>query len=125
MVGAGASGKSSKDWHEVWKGSDEAKEVQKELERIKQDMGSKEAEEDAGSHSEFAMPFSQQLIEVTVRVFQQYWRTPAYIYSKLLLGVASALFIGFSFFRQRRRTGPGTTGSGPGGRKIGCRLQCR
>lgn len=98
MVGAGASGKSSKDWHEVWKGSDEAKEVQKELERIKQDMGSKEAEEDAGSHSEFAMPFSQQLIEVTVRVFQQYWRTPAYIYSKLLLGVASALFIGFSFF---------------------------
>lgn len=31
-------------------------------------------------------------------VFQQYWRTPAYVYSKILLGVASALFIGFSFF---------------------------
>jgi ATP-binding cassette subfamily G (WHITE) protein 2 (PDR) len=31
-------------------------------------------------------------------VFQQYWRTPGYVYSKLLLGVASALFIGFSFF---------------------------
>jgi ATP-binding cassette subfamily G (WHITE) protein 2 (PDR) len=55
-------------------------------------------EENEGTHSEFAMPFTSQLWEVTVRVFQQYWRTPGYIYSKLLLGVASALFIGFSFF---------------------------
>jgi len=44
------------------------------------------------------MPFTTQLKEVTIRVFQQYWRTPSYIWSKLLLGVASALFIGFSFF---------------------------
>lgn len=98
MVGAGASGKSTKDWHEVWKGSNEAKEVQNELARIKQEMGNEEAEENEGTHSEFAMPFTAQLREVTIRVFQQYWRTPGYIYSKLLLGVMSALFIGFSFF---------------------------
>lgn len=98
MVGAGATGKSAKDWHEVWKSSQEAKDVVKELDRIKSEMGSKHSEEDSDSHSEFAMPFPQQLIEVTRRVFQQYWRTPGYIYSKLLLGVMSALFIGFSFF---------------------------
>jgi hypothetical protein len=94
MVGAGPTGKSSKDWHEVWKNSNESKEIQNELARIKQEMGNQIADENEGSHSEFAMPFVNQLYEVTVRVFQQYWRTPGYIYSKILLGVASALFIG-------------------------------
>jgi ATP-binding cassette subfamily G (WHITE) protein 2 (PDR) len=98
MVGAGPSGKSAKDWHEVWKNSEQIKGVQTELASIEQEMGSKAQDHTAGSHSEFAMPFSSQLYEVTVRVFQQYWRTPVYIYSKFLLGVASALFIGFSFF---------------------------
>jgi ATP-binding cassette subfamily G (WHITE) protein 2 (PDR) len=98
MVGAGATGKSTKDWHDVWKNSNEAKEIQNHLAHIKEEMGSQPSEENIGSHSEFAMPFTQQLVAVTSRVFQQYWRTPGYIYSKLLLGVASALFIGFSFF---------------------------
>ncbi|QSZ33671.1 hypothetical protein DSL72_005242 [Monilinia vaccinii-corymbosi] len=98
MVGAGAQGKSTQDWHQVWKDSDEAKDVQKEISRIQQEMGHQSSGEDNTSHSEFAMPFSTQLLEVLKRVFQQYWRTPAYIYSKFLLGIASALFIGFSFF---------------------------
>jgi ATP-binding cassette subfamily G (WHITE) protein 2 (PDR) len=98
MVGAGATGKSTKDWHEVWKNSEQAKDIQNELAHIKKEMGSKPAEENDETQSEFAMPFALQLIEVTKRVFQQYWRTPGYIYSKILLGVASALFIGFSFF---------------------------
>ncbi len=98
MVGAGPSGKSTKDWHEVWKNSNEAKEVQNELAQIKSEMGSQATEENEGTHSEFATPFINQLWEVTHRVFQQYWRAPGYIYSKLLLGVASALFIAFSFF---------------------------
>ena len=97
MVGAGHS-KSTKDWHEVWKNSEEAKGAQTELARVKHEKGNQHAEETTGSHSEFAMPFTTQLYQVTARVFQQYWRTPGYIYSKLILGVASALFIGFSFF---------------------------
>ncbi|OWP01031.1 hypothetical protein B2J93_6505 [Marssonina coronariae] len=102
MVGAGATGKSTKDWHEVWKASDEAKEIQSELASIQAAVGQERAGDSATSHSEFAMPFATQLIEVTTRVFQQYWRTPEYIYAKLLLGVASALFIGFSFFHVER-----------------------
>ncbi|ESZ91198.1 ABC-transporter [Sclerotinia borealis F-4128] len=98
MVGAGAQGKSTQDWHQVWKESDQAKDIQTEISRIQQEMGHQSSGEDTGSHSEFAMPFTVQLMEVMKRVFQQYWRTPGYVYSKLLLGVASALFIGFSFF---------------------------
>lgn len=98
MVGAGPSGKSTKDWHEVWKNSPEAKDVQQELANIKSEMEGNQASTEVASQGEFAMPFYQQLTEVTIRVFQQYWRTPTYIYSKLLLGVMSALFIGFSFF---------------------------
>ncbi|KAF9690735.1 hypothetical protein EKO04_011273 [Ascochyta lentis] len=39
--------------------------------------------------------------EVTLRVFQQYWRTPSYIYSKALLCILWAVFIGFSFFKAK------------------------
>ncbi|KAJ8071471.1 hypothetical protein OCU04_001791 [Sclerotinia nivalis] len=98
MVGAGAQGKSTQDWHQVWKDSDEAKAIQTEISRIQQELGHQSSQNNPGSQDEFAMPFTIQLLEVTKRVFQQYWRTPGYVYSKLLLGVASALFIGFSFF---------------------------
>lgn len=76
--------------------------VLNELAQINQDninrVGAGSANESPGAHSEFAMPFRTQLYEVTYRVFQQYWRTPSYIYNKLLLGVVSALFNGFSFY---------------------------
>ncbi|KAL5328219.1 hypothetical protein ACEPPN_001716 [Leptodophora sp. 'Broadleaf-Isolate-01'] len=98
MVGAGATGQSTQDWHEVWKASDEAGEVLNELANIKNEMGKEVSDDDNTSFGEFAMPFTSQLYEVTIRVFQQYWRSPGYIYAKFMLGVASALFIGFSFF---------------------------
>ncbi len=102
IVGAGASGKSTQDWHEVWKGSEESKEVQKELDRIhleKRDEAVAGSESVEG-HRECAVPFLKQLLHVTIRVFQQYWRTPSYIWGKLLLGVMSALFISFSFYKS-------------------------
>ncbi|KAK6515723.1 GTPase-activating protein [Arthrobotrys megalospora] len=89
---------AGKDWPEVWKGSQEAKDVQAELNRIHETMKDQAPKESGGSR-EFAMPLAQQLWFVTIRVFQQYWRTPSYVYGKLLLGVASALFIGFSFYK--------------------------
>jgi ABC-type multidrug transport system ATPase subunit len=78
MVGAGATGRPTQDWHEVWKNSQEAKDVQLELDRIQQEIGSKaETGTSSESKSEFAMPFVTQLYEVTKRVFEQYWRTPS------------------------------------------------
>lgn len=42
--------------------------------------------------SEYAASFIQQLITVTRRIFQEYWRDPTYLYSKLALcaGVVSS-----------------------------------
>lgn len=102
IVGAGASGKSTEDWHEVWMHSPEADGVQQELDRIHEQKRNEAAAGADGSdkHSEFAMPFTTQLYEVTGRVFQQYWRTPSYIWGKLLLGIVSALFVGFSFYKS-------------------------
>lgn len=45
------------------------------------------------------MPLSKQVPIVLTRVFQQYWRMPDYIIAKVMLGLCSGLFIGFSFFK--------------------------
>lgn len=46
----------------------------------------------------YAMPMSAQFWECYKRVNQQYWRSPTYIYSKIVLCLVPALFIGFSFY---------------------------
>ncbi|KAK2812215.1 GTPase-activating protein [Emmonsiellopsis sp. PD_5] len=103
LVGAGASGKSEKDWPALWNESQEYRDVQAELDRMHADKA-KEPKRDSGqqqpSTGEFAMPMWSQIYHVTYRVFQQYWRTPRYIWGKILLGTMSALFIGFSFYKQ-------------------------
>lgn len=87
------------DWYETWKGSQEARDIQTEMDRIHQDkQNMADTDDDPTAHNEFAMPFTAQLKEVTVRVFQQYWRLPSYILAKFGLGLASGLFIGFSFY---------------------------
>ncbi|KAF9878249.1 ABC-2 type transporter [Colletotrichum karsti] len=89
------------DWHTVWRSSNERHGVDAEIERIHLEKAQDEVAgtEEAGSHSEFAMPFSTQLVEVTTRVFQQYWRMPNYVFAKFVLGIAAGLFIGFSFYQ--------------------------
>jgi ATP-binding cassette, subfamily G (WHITE), member 2, PDR len=99
-VGAGASGKSTQDWPTVWKESQETINVQTELDRIHAEKSKEPQSEDQSSSSEFAMPLSAQIYGTTVRVFQQYWRTPNYIWGKIMLCTMSALFVGFSFYRQ-------------------------
>jgi ATP-binding cassette subfamily G (WHITE) protein 2 (PDR) len=102
IVGAGASGQASRDWHEVWKGSQECQYVEEEIENIKREKLREPVADDGedGAVSEFAMPFSSQLYHVTYRTFQQYWRMPSYIWAKVALGVAAGLFIGFSVFQS-------------------------
>ncbi|KAJ5566187.1 hypothetical protein N7535_007825 [Penicillium sp. DV-2018c] len=99
IVNAGQNSKGE-DWFDVWKRSNECAEVQTEIDRIhKEKADALPAEDDsAQSHSEFAMPFWFQLTQVTYRVFQQYWRMPSYVLAKWGLGIASGLFIGFSFY---------------------------
>jgi ATP-binding cassette, subfamily G (WHITE), member 2, PDR len=99
-VGVGAQKQSDTDWSEVWNNSKESREVQAEIDRIHAQKQQEPVTDRGGSAGEFAMPLTAQIWEVTLRVFQQYWRTPSYIWGKFMLAIASALFIGFSFYIQ-------------------------
>ncbi|KAJ5520314.1 CDR ABC transporter [Penicillium fimorum] len=101
VVNAGQNDKGQ-DWFDVWKQSNESKQVQTEIDRIHKEKEHEppaaDDDQSSRSYSEFAMPFWFQMEQVTHRVFQQYWRMPSYVLAKWGLGIASGLFIGFSFF---------------------------
>ncbi|KAJ4371433.1 Multidrug resistance protein [Neocucurbitaria cava] len=109
VIGAAPGSHTDIDWHQTWRDSHEYAEVQRHLTELKSERSQVEAlqrtvsaqkREDKAAYREFAAPFGEQLRETTLRVFQQYWRTPSYIYSKTFLCVLSALFIGFSLYQM-------------------------
>ncbi|KAJ4267167.1 Multidrug resistance protein [Fusarium torreyae] len=99
VIGAAPGSHTEIDWHQAWRDSPEYQEVQTELHRLKAEGGGADAVHDnsAESYREFAAPFWEQLRIATQRVFQQYWRTPSYIYSKAALCIQVGLFIGLVF----------------------------
>lgn len=101
-IGATPGAKSTVDWHKTWLESPEYESVKAELAQMKRELPNKvstvDAADDKANHREFAAPFGVQLWEVLRRVFQQWWRTPSYIWSKTALCTFSGLFIGFSFY---------------------------
>ncbi|ODN86312.1 ATP-binding cassette, subfamily G (WHITE), member 2, PDR [Cryptococcus wingfieldii CBS 7118] len=111
-IGAAPGTHTDVDWHQAWLDSPERVAVRQELSRIKDTKGGKgdaankedtvekSAAERKAEYAEFAAPMWQQFVVVTLRVWQQHWRTPSYIWSKIALVVASGLFIGFSFFKS-------------------------
>lgn len=106
VIGASAGSHSDRDWSAVWRSSQELKDVHTELENIKEERSklepSSEESQDRSAYNEYAVGFRRQMYQVQRRVFQQYWRTPSYIYSKLLLCVGGALFIGLSFINATK-----------------------
>ncbi|KAL7273249.1 Multidrug resistance protein [Rhizina undulata] len=98
VIGAAPGAVSSRDWPQVWKDSPEKQAVRAELDQMQRDLSQLERKDNA-TIDEFAMPFYYQLYICLQRVFQQYWRTPSYLYSKLALCVVTGLFIGFSFYK--------------------------
>lgn len=101
VIGAAPGSHTDIDWYDVWCNSPERVEVRRELARLKEERphetslqrtvsaASRQRREDKASYREFAAPFGVQMVEVTKRVFEQYWRTPSYLYAKTLLCVAS------------------------------------
>lgn len=102
VIGAAPGSHTDIDWHQTWRDSKEYQEVQRELDYLRDErpkqIEAKDNTNDKQSYREFAAPFGLQLWEVTKRVFEQYWRTPSYIYSKAALCLGSSIFIGFIFF---------------------------
>lgn len=102
-IGAAPGAHTDIDWPAVWRESDEYKGVQTELTRLN-DLATEQSHHpnagEASDYAEFAAPFASQMRLVLKRTLEQYFRTPSYIYSKALLVLGSAAFLGFSFFRS-------------------------
>ncbi|GAA5895664.1 hypothetical protein JCM6882_000364 [Rhodosporidiobolus microsporus] len=99
VIGAAPGSHSDIDWHQTWKDSAELQDVKAELHELKgAPKPVDKSQQDKWAYKEFAVPLMTQFWEVQKRVFQQYWRSPVYIYSKTVLCTLVPLFIGFSFY---------------------------
>lgn len=101
VVGAAPGTKANQDYYEVWQNSEECKAVKAELDRMETELSKLPREDDPEAKKKYAAPIWKQYYYVTMRVFQQDWRTPTYIYSKIFLVVTASLFNGFSFFKNK------------------------
>ncbi|KAL9111781.1 MAG: hypothetical protein Q9227_003840 [Pyrenula ochraceoflavens] len=100
VIGAAPGSQNTIDWPSIWHDSAERQQIKHELAQMKQQLSQIPESTTPESLKEYAAPLPKQLTTVTHRIFQQYWRTPSYLYSKVLLCVSSALFIGFSFYHE-------------------------
>lgn len=50
--------------------------------------------------STYSLPLTSQIVHVTKRTLQQYYRTPRYVLGKLMLAIMASLFTGFTFYNQ-------------------------
>jgi ATP-binding cassette subfamily G (WHITE) protein 2 (PDR) len=98
VIGAAPGSHANQDYHQVWLESREHQAVLKELDYMEKELVKLPYDSTVG-HEEFAAPLWEQYVLVTQRVFQQLWRTPSYIWSKLFLSISSSMFIGFVFFK--------------------------
>lgn len=102
VIGAAPGSHSDIDWPAVWNKSPEKEAVVHHLGELKSTLSQKEKETGTNAdYREFASPTNVQLWECLSRVFSQYWCTPSYIYSKLILSILTALYNGFSFFHAK------------------------
>ncbi|KAF5020600.1 hypothetical protein F66182_7369 [Fusarium sp. NRRL 66182] len=99
VIGAAPGSETELDWPQIWKDSAEFAATQEHLKELSHHSIEKASDEDPHLYDEFAATFTTQLKYVSRRVFEQYWRTPSYIYSKAALCTLIALFIGFSFYQ--------------------------
>ncbi|KAL8992955.1 MAG: hypothetical protein Q9188_007455, partial [Gyalolechia gomerana] len=117
VTGAVPGSESAQDWPAIWNNSEEHKAVKAELARMKGTLSQQPVPvNDPDALRPFAAPLGTQLWVVLMRVCQQYWRTPSYLYSKVALclfsvcpnpskyyttclTLAQAVFIGFSFWK--------------------------
>jgi energy-coupling factor transporter ATP-binding protein EcfA2 len=92
VTGAGIGGSTDTDWAQAWIGSKERAERVTEMEEMNKQFANADGSPKIREIKDtYATSFMIQFQWTLVRVFQQYWRTPSYIWSKLLLviGVVS------------------------------------
>ncbi|KAE8144241.1 ABC-2 type transporter-domain-containing protein [Aspergillus avenaceus] len=100
VIGAAPGSHADRDWAEAWSRSLERAQVRQELEHMKEELSKRPPPPLTAGYGEFAMPLWSQFLVCSHRMFQQYWRTPSYIYSKAATCTLPPLFIGFTFWRE-------------------------
>lgn len=86
VIGAAPGAHTERDWPETWRQSTEYSTMRKELDELdKHQLSAQGPETKTELATAYAASLPTQVFMCTQRVFQQYWRTPSYIYSKLIL----------------------------------------
>ncbi|QLL30703.1 hypothetical protein HG536_0A05180 [Torulaspora globosa] len=104
VVGAAPGSHANQDYHQVWRSSDEYKAVRQELDQMERELPNKTTSlmDDSEKHKSYATPLFYQIKLVCLRLFQQYYRSPGYLWAKFALTIFDNLFIGFTFFKADR-----------------------
>lgn len=85
------------NWSDEWRESEQAKQLNEEIQRIKAKRGEFEPNLTIQQH-EFASTVFSQTTELTKRLFVNYWRDPSYLYGKIFTSVIIGIFNGFTFY---------------------------
>lgn len=92
VIGAAPGAQTEINWADVWAASPGRREVRAELDALENQarpIGQEEEVEHASSYEEFSASWREQYLQATRRAFQQYWRNPIYIYTKVVLAVGA------------------------------------
>ncbi|KAI1843835.1 hypothetical protein JX266_010094 [Neoarthrinium moseri] len=95
-----ADGSAGINWFQSWRDSPEYTAVKSELARLRGRsaiVSEDSRNEDPSQQEEFVTSFWVQLWEVLLRTSKHFWRSPTYIWSKIILVSISSLYLGFSF----------------------------
>ena len=82
------------DWNQEWLESEQSQQLRDEIKSICEERG-KLAPPAATKHYEFAAPVTVQSVELSKRLFRQYWRDPSYYYGRAFVSVIMGIFNGF------------------------------
>ncbi|KAH9934163.1 pleiotropic drug resistance ABC transporter [Fomitopsis serialis] len=100
VIGAGATATTDIEWHDAWKKSQEAQNVNKDLEHINAE-GRERPPVQASMTGAFPTRWGYQLWTLLSRDLQYRWRDPSYMVAKLGVNIAAGLLIGFTFFKAK------------------------
>jgi len=80
------------DWVQEWKNSERKRLQEAEMAGMTAKMSKTIKLSPKSAHlGRFEAPLYSQIFRTSIRVFQQQWRTPSYVWGKLLLGLVASL----------------------------------
>ncbi|KAH7126162.1 ABC-2 type transporter-domain-containing protein [Dactylonectria macrodidyma] len=98
-IGAGDPDYTGQDWGDVWEGSEQKEARGKEIEDMISQRRSLSPSKSVADDREYATSLPTQTLALLKRTFTAYWRTPNYIFGKMMLHVMTGLFNCFTFYK--------------------------